>query len=116
MIKLLADEHIDSRIISGLLLIKPDLDIVTVHDVGLRTEDDPTILAWAAEHSRVLLTRDVSSMPDFAYERVANGQPMPGLIAFRADLQIGQVIDGVLTTIGASFPDEWEGRVHRLPI
>jgi hypothetical protein len=47
-------------------------------DVGLLGKDDPIILAWAAEENRVLLTHDVATITNYAYERITQGQPMPG--------------------------------------
>lgn len=37
MIRLLTDEDLDNRIYRGIKLRLPDLDIVRVQDVGLRT-------------------------------------------------------------------------------
>lgn len=47
MLKLLADENFDNTIVRGLWRRNPNIDIVRVQDVGLLSEDDPTILAWA---------------------------------------------------------------------
>ncbi|HKP52374.1 MAG TPA: DUF5615 family PIN-like protein [Chloroflexia bacterium] len=116
MIRLLTDEHISKRLIRGLLLREPELNVLRVQDVGLRTEDDAIILAWAAQEGRVLITSDASTVPDIANERVAMDQPMSGVILLRSDLSIGQAIEELLISIGASFPGEWEGRVLRLPL
>jgi len=56
VLRFLADEHIAARLVRGLLEREPAPDVVRVQDVGFRRADDPTILAWAAEHGRVLLT------------------------------------------------------------
>lgn len=53
-VRLLADENIDPDLVTGLTRRVPETDIVRVQDVGLRTEDDPTILAWAADERRIL--------------------------------------------------------------
>ncbi len=71
--KFLADENIRSQLLRGLLLRQPDLDIVRVQDVGLLSADDPLILEWAASQERILITYDVRTMSDFAYERIAQG-------------------------------------------
>ncbi|WOQ17354.1 DUF5615 family PIN-like protein [Raineyella sp. W15-4] len=47
-VRFLADEDFNRAIVNGLLRLAPETDIVRVQDVGLRTLDDPTILAWAA--------------------------------------------------------------------
>ncbi len=45
------------------------VDILRVQDVGLRTAEDPDILAFAAETNRVLVSRDRSTMTDAAAAR-----------------------------------------------
>lgn len=55
-----------------MFLRQPDLDLVRVQDVGIQGIDDPTILSWAAENKRIVITHDIATMPDFAYERVSN--------------------------------------------
>jgi predicted nuclease of predicted toxin-antitoxin system len=97
MLKLLADENFDNTIVRGLLRRRATMDIVRVQDVGLSGEDDPTILAWAAEEDRILLTHDVATITRFAYEQVAQGLPMPGVIEVSTDAQVGQVIEDILT-------------------
>jgi predicted nuclease of predicted toxin-antitoxin system len=82
-LKLLTDENIEPQLVRGLLRRQPDLDILRVQDVGLRGLIDPTVLEWAAHEGRVLITYDVSTMPDFAYQRVAQDQVMTGVIAIR---------------------------------
>ena len=78
MLPLLLGENFNGRIYRGLVRDHPNLDIVRVQDVGLRTVDDPDILEWAAENQRVVASNDVKTMPAFAYERMEAGKPMPG--------------------------------------
>lgn len=52
---------------------------MSVQEVGLRQADDLVVLEWAANEGRIVVTHDVSTMLDFAYERVAAGLPMPGV-------------------------------------
>lgn len=70
MLRLVADENFNNDIVRGLLRRKPDLDIVRVQDADLSGADDPTLLEWAAQESRILLTHDVTTMTRYAYERV----------------------------------------------
>ena len=56
MLRLLVDENFNGDIVRGLLLRRPDLDLVRVQDVEYEEAEDPTILAWAAENDRILLT------------------------------------------------------------
>jgi len=116
MLKLLADENFDNTIIRGLLRRKADIDIVRVQDVDLSGADDPTILAWAAQESRVLLTHDVATITRYAYERVADGQSMPGVIEVSLEAAIGQVIEDILLLLECSLEGELEGQVQYIPL
>ena len=79
MLQLIADENFNNNIVRGVLRRKTDVDIVRVQDRGLSQADDPTILEWAAQQGRVLLTHDVSTITKYAYERLETGQRMPGV-------------------------------------
>ena len=116
MLLLVSDENFNNDIVRGLLRRKPDLDIVRVQDVGLRGEEDPVILEWAAQEGRVLLTHDAATMTYFAYERVRAGKPMPGVIEVADDLPIGKVVEDILLLAEYSDRGEWEGQVIYLPL
>ena len=116
MLLLVSDENFNNDIVRGLLRQKPDLDIVRVQDVGLRGEDDPVILEWAAQERRVLLTHDAATMTYFAYERVRAGKPMPGVIEVADELPIGKVVEDILLLAEYSDRGEWEGQVIYLPL
>ena len=116
MFRLLSDENFNDDIISGLLLRRPDLDLLRVVDVGLRGADDPDVLAWAAGNCRILLTHDKATMPDFANARVAAGERMPGVLVLYNRLPVGQAIDELVVVVECSEAAEWEGRVQYLPI
>lgn len=78
--------------------------------------DDPVILDWAASNGRILLTHDRATMPDFAYERLLQGQPMLGLFVINDRMPVRQVIDELLLLIDCSEQDEWKGIVLYLPL
>src|SRR5919201_1724190 len=90
MLLLVADENFNGNIVRGLFRRQPALDLVRLQDVGLSGADDPAVLAWAAQEERVLLTHDVSTITRYAYERVQEGQPMPGVFEVSRDLPIGR--------------------------
>ncbi|AFY86896.1 MAG: hypothetical protein CLLPBCKN_003587 [Chroococcidiopsis cubana SAG 39.79] len=116
MLKLLADENFDNTVVRGLLRRNPNIDIVRVQDVGLSGEHDPTILTWAAQENRVLLTHDVATITRYAYERIAQGQPMPGVIEVGVDVSIGKVIEDILIILECSLEGELEGQIQYLPL
>jgi hypothetical protein len=92
-----------------------DLDIVRVQDVGLLHADDPTILQWAGNEGRILLTHDVATVTTYAYERIEAGLPMPGVIEVIATAPMGQVIDDLYMLVCCSQADEYKGQILFIP-
>ena len=114
--RLLTDENFDNDILKGIRLKNADVDIVRVQDTEVSRADDPTVLTWAAKEGSIVVTHDVHTFVGFAYERVAAGLPMPGVIEVSKKMPIGQAIDELLTLIGASDAAEWENQVVYLPL
>jgi Domain of unknown function (DUF5615) len=113
-VKFLADENFKFAIVRGLKRRNPELDIVRIQEVGLDGVDDPTVLAWAADEQRVLLTHDVRTITRYAYERLADGLPMPGVVEVRQDAPIGQAIEDILLL--SDFEDECENQIRYVPL
>ncbi|NEQ96627.1 MAG: hypothetical protein F6K30_07880 [Cyanothece sp. SIO2G6] len=101
---------------NSYLNINPILDLVRVQDVGLRERDDPAILAWAAEHERILLTHDRATMPNFAYERLLRAETMPGMFVVNDRIPIRQAIDEISLLTDYSEQSEWKNIVLYLPL
>jgi uncharacterized protein DUF5615 len=116
MLKLAADEDFNNRIIRGSLRRAPALDLVRVQDAGLRSRDDASVLEWAANEARVLLTHDVTTMRAHAYARIGAGLGMPGVFEVAQDLPIGVAITEILILAECSLDGEWEGQVRFLPL
>ena len=116
MLRLAADENFNNDIVRGLLRRKPDLDIVRVQDADLSGADDPTLLEWAAQESRILLTHDVTTMTRYAFERVQANKGMPGIFEVSREVPIGVAIDDILLLAECSLEGEWEGQVRYLPL
>ena len=116
MLPLAADENFNRDVVRGVRRRNPAADIQTVQDAGLAGADDPAVLAWAADAGRVLLTHDAATMSRYAWDRVAAGEPMPGVFEVAADLPIGVAIDEIVVLVACSQPGEWEGQVRYLPL
>jgi hypothetical protein len=116
MLLLVADENFNNTIVRGLLRVKADLDIVRVQDVGLSSADDPTVLEWAAQNDRVLLTHDASTITKYAYDRINAGKYMPGVIEINRKVPVGVAIDDILLVAEACERRELEGQIIYLPI
>jgi hypothetical protein len=116
MLRLAADEDFNNRILRGLIRRQPELDIMRVQDAGLATQADPEILEWSAKEGRVLLTHDVTTMRQYADDRIAAGLSMPGVFEVSQKIPIGQAIEEILILAEYSLEGEWEGQIRFLPL
>lgn len=71
MIRFLIDENFNGKIVRGLLVRKPDLDLLRVQDTEMAGADDPAVLEWAAREERILLTHDLATMTGYANDRMS---------------------------------------------
>jgi len=83
----------------GLARRLPQLDFVSVRDVGLAGSPDLVLLKWAANEQRIMLTHDVNTMVRDANELVALGEPMAGVILVPDQLGIGRAINNLVTML-----------------
>jgi hypothetical protein len=116
VLRLVSDEDFDDRIVPGLFRRLPELDLVGVRDQGMAGIKDPDLLAWAAQHGRIVVTHDRNTMSGFAYDRVARGLPMAGVVVVSQDLAIGKAIDDLLVLVQCSSEEECKDRVQFIPL
>ena len=116
MLRFAADENFNYDIVRGLTRRNAEIDIVSVQDANLSGADDPTVLEWAANEGRVLLTHDVSTMTRYAHDRVRRGESMPGVFEVGRAVPIGLAIDEIQLLAECSSDGEWEGQVLYLPL
>lgn len=116
MLRLLIDQDLDHVILRGLLLRVPNLDVITAHQVSLSNASDPELLAWAAEHERVIVTHDRRTMPYHATSRIARSEKVAGIIVVSRQLPISQVINELEIIVSCSDMSEWENIVKHLPL
>jgi hypothetical protein len=116
MFRLAADENFNNDVVRGVRRRNAAVDFMRVQDAGLSSADDPVVLEWAAQAGRVLLTHDVSTMTRYAYDRVRNGQPMPGVFEVGRHVPIGVAIEEIVILAECSLEGEWEGQVRYLPL
>ncbi|GAO74271.1 MULTISPECIES: DUF5615 family PIN-like protein [Meiothermus] len=113
--KLLLDENLEAAILRGLLRVRPGLDVVRVVDVGLAGAPDQAVLAWAAEGSRVVVSRDRATMSLEAARRIEAGEPMPGLLLIRRGVSVGEVLRTLELILECAHEGELEGVIEYIP-
>jgi hypothetical protein len=111
MLRLASDADVHGDIIRGLQRRRPDIDLVRAEDALPRGTSDPDDLAWAATEGRVLITNDRNTMVGFGYQRVASGEPVPGLIATTNEQSIGSAIDDIMLIAECMAEDELRDQV-----
>ena len=111
----LADENFNAAIVSGLRHRLPEFDVTTVQSEGLTGAADLEVLAWAAEHNRILLTHDKKTMPAFVYQRLAQGEPVAGVVEVDNKASIKRVIEDILIIAQCSLPGEHRSMIVRVP-
>ncbi len=112
----LADHDFSGRILDGLVLKEPSIDLVRARDVGLATTPDPEVLEYAAKAGRIVLSHDESTMTAAAIARLRAGESMPGLLIANQFKPIGRVIDELLMIWAASEADEWVDMIRYIPL
>src|SRR5262249_46879416 len=92
MLRLASDADVHGDLIRGLRRRLPDVNLVRVQDALPEGTPDLEVLTWAASENRVLITNDRNTMVGFAYQRVASGGLVPGLIVTSNNQSIADVL------------------------
>lgn len=116
MLRFVTDEDFDASIVRGLKRRLPNVDILDVRTVGLRSAVDPDILEWAAREERVIVTHDVNTMVGFADERVRSGRHHTGVIKVPQKLAIGRAIEELEYIAQIATAADLRDRVLHLPL
>ena len=105
MLRLASDADVHGEILNGLRRRLPEINLVRVQDALPERTPDLQVLAWAAAENRVLITNDRNTMIGFAYQRLAAGALVPGLITTTNEQSIGSAIEDILL-IAEYMPEE----------
>ena len=111
-----ADEDLEPSIINGLRRRQPIIEFETIPSAGLLGAPDPTVLAFASQHGRVIASHDLRTMPTHFADFLASGQHSAGLILISRKLPIVQVIDNLYLIWRNTTPDFWIDRLVYLPM
>ncbi|MBV9035161.1 MAG: DUF5615 family PIN-like protein [Acidobacteriaceae bacterium] len=90
-----ADADLDPEIGRGLRRREPAIDFRAAANVIPDGTPDPEVLQIAAQAGRVLVSRDVSTMPDHFVQFLVQHES-PGVILIPSRRSIGAVIEGLL--------------------
>jgi hypothetical protein len=116
MLRLLIDENVDHRILRGLRSRLPELDAVTVKQIGLAGFKDPLLLRRAAQNDRTILSHDTQTMRPDAVQLLQRGEMMAGLILVPQTMAIGHAIEELELMIVCHTQPEFRDRIEHLPL
>jgi predicted nuclease of predicted toxin-antitoxin system len=105
LLRLASDADVHGDIFRGLHRRVPEIDLIRSQDSLPESAPDLEVLAWAAADNRVLITNDRNTMVGFAYNRLASGEPVPGVIVTTNEQSLGSAIDDILL-IAECMPEE----------
>ena len=78
--KLMLDVHLDPGLADALRRRWPKLDVQSATEPGLAVLSNPLLLEMLDEEGRVLVTRDVNTMPEHVKTRMCAGLTHGGVI------------------------------------
>ena len=112
-VRFYADEHFPGPITRGLVL--RGVDVLTAQLDNRERATDEALLQRATQLDRVLLSSD-KDFYTIAHELQAAGRRFSGVLSVPASLSYRAAIDDLELIAQCSEPDEWAGRISRLPI
>ena len=115
MLRLASDENVNGDVLSGLRRLLPELDLKRVQDELEEGTPDPLVLEWAAREGRVLISGDRATMIGYAWDRVKQGLPMPGLFALK--IEGGPTLfDHLHLAVECCTPEDCANQVRYFPL
>jgi hypothetical protein len=113
-IRFQADADLNPEVGRGLRRREPAIDFSGAIGVISDGTPDPRVLQIAADAGRVLVSRDVSTMPDH-FERFIAERESPGVLLIPSRRPIGSVIEGLLTVWLTWTPEDLRNLVRWTP-
>ncbi len=117
-VRFLLDENLAPRLAAAVRRLNPEIDILRVGDDGAPplAIPDPSILLYLADHQRLFVTDNRSTMPAHLTEHyVRGGQPHGGILWVRPHTTVGQLAAALHLIWVASEAEEWYDRTGWVP-
>ena len=76
---------------------------------------DLDILRWAERHGRILLTRDVNTMPGHFVQHLKAGHRSPGLLILKRGFSLPKIVAALALIAHASNPADYFDQIDFIP-
>ena len=116
MLRLLTDENFNEDILRGLRRRLAEQEFLSVRGAGLAGLPDHSLLNWAFQENRIILTHDEKTMTVFASQLIAKGEPMAGLIFVPDQMPLGRAINDLELVLMCYSQSDMRNRIERLPL
>lgn len=113
-IRFQADADLRLPIVNGLKRREPLIDFKTAQEAGLEGLDDLTVLRIAAKEGRLLVSHDVSTMPENFAEFIQQ-HSSPGVLLISQEWSYHRAIEGLLRLWATSEAEAWQNVLFFLP-
>ena len=114
------DEHLRGTLLRAILRHNASgalpIDAVEIGEAAAPPlgVSDEMLLLWAAEHDRILVTRDRSTMPMHLAAHLVAGHHSPGVLLVGHG-SIRSLVEYLAVAAHASEAAEWKDQLHSLP-
>jgi hypothetical protein len=114
ILRWLADADLNGALVSGVVRRSTALDFKRAEEVPLEGLSDEAVLAIAGKDGRVLVSHDVTTMPDHFREFIRHNDS-PGIVLVPQQLNIGRAIESILLISEACGAHDLANRVCLVP-
>jgi hypothetical protein len=117
----LLDEHLRGKLQQAIVQHNArGADIIDAIGVGDPPDlplgsSDPDILTWAEREGRLLLTRDVHTMPVHFAQRLQAGRRSPGLLVLKSGCSLTAVVAALALIAHAGDPVDYIDQMNFIP-
>ena len=113
-IRFQADADLRQPIVTGLKRREPAVDFKAAQESGLTDLDDAAVLGICANEGRLLVSHDVSTMPEH-FARFIESQTSSGVILISQSLPYRDAIERLHRMWLTTDADDWENVLSFLP-
>jgi len=112
---LLFDECVEGAVYRAVAQSREGARVERAQDHHIAHAHDDELLDWAAARGFVVVTSDRNTMVPAAWERVALGRPVPGLLVIRRGAARGAVFEALTLIAERAVAADLDARVVWVP-
>jgi predicted nuclease of predicted toxin-antitoxin system len=122
MLTFLLDENVPRKVLDAIHRHNArspayPLDAIAVggNDAPTYGTRDPELLKWIEDEGRILVTRDILSMPQHLADHLATGGHLPGILEIRLGTTIPELLEALQLIAHAGTTEDFADRIVFVP-